>query len=65
MPIATLKFNLPEEKSEYDLAIKGGDYYSALWEIDQRCRSITKYGEKIDVYELCDEIRNMIPNLEE
>lgn len=43
--IATLKFNLPEEKEEFDLALKGMDYSIALHEFDQQTlRSVIKYG---------------------
>lgn len=40
----TLHFNLPEEKSEYDLVNKASDMYSLLWNFDQWLRSEIKYG---------------------
>jgi hypothetical protein len=33
--IAILEFNLPEDKCEFDLAIKAGDYYSCMFQISQ------------------------------
>jgi adenylosuccinate synthase len=60
MPVATLKFNLPEEKYKYNQANKASEYYCALWDIDQRLRGIIKYGEeKKDVNELAQEIREL------
>ena len=41
---ATLEFNLPEEKDEYDFANNGINYYSALVEFDQWLRSEYKYN---------------------
>jgi len=40
----TLHFNLPEEKSEYDLVNKSSDMYCILWNFDQWLRSEIKYG---------------------
>ncbi len=45
MAVATLKFSLPEERSEYNIAVKGIDYYSVLWELSQELRNRRKYGE--------------------
>lgn len=42
---ATLEFDLTEEKQEYENMIKGGDYYSALWEI---MGMLKVYEEKFD-----------------
>ncbi len=44
MPIATLQFNLPEEREEYELCMKAGRLSSMLWEFDQtHLRGATKY----------------------
>lgn len=56
--IVTLTFNLPEEKDEHTLAIKGSDYWSALWDLDQWLRDIIKYHSddkdlNIDTLEVC------------
>lgn len=44
MPKLKLKFKLPEEQSEANLAIKGGEYFAVLHDIDQKLRDITKYN---------------------
>ena len=36
---ATLEFNLPEDKEDFDFATNGINYYSALVEFDQWLRS--------------------------
>jgi len=40
---AILKFNLPEDYPEFEMATKGSDMHSALWEIDQWLRAQYKY----------------------
>ena len=40
---AILKFNLPEEQSEFDLANNASKYYSVLWDLDQYLRNFVKY----------------------
>jgi hypothetical protein len=60
---AILEFNLPEDQIDFDLAVKGTKYYSALWEMDQWLRSQIKYNDKLTdeqhaVYQVCrDELR--------
>lgn len=62
MPIATLKFILPDEEHEFRTAQQGQAAKSALWEIDQHCRSLLKHGEPTDEEaRLAEEIRSMIP----
>ena len=39
-----LKFDIPEETAEANLAIKGGDYFVVLNDLDQKLRDITKYS---------------------
>jgi hypothetical protein len=61
MPIATLRFTLPDEQAEYDAARLGREALSTLWDIDQRCRSLVKHGEPSEETErLAEEIRQMI-----
>jgi hypothetical protein len=43
MPEVILKFNLPEEQSEFDITSNAGKYYSVLWELDQYLRNFVKY----------------------
>lgn len=59
---ATLVFDLPDDQGEFDAAIHGRAALLALWEIDQRCRSLLKHGEPTaEQRELAEEIREMIP----
>lgn len=62
MPKAILKFDLPEEQSEFAAAIRGREALTILWGIDQRCRSLLKHGEPTEAERrLAEEIRQMIP----
>lgn len=62
MPSATLRFNLPEEESEFLDAQQGRQAKAALWDIDQNLRSLMKHGEPTpEERRLAEEIRNMIP----
>jgi len=61
MPTATLTFNLPDEQGDFAAAINGRKAFLALWEIDQRCRSLLKHGEPGDeARRLAEEIRQLI-----
>lgn len=51
MPIATLKFDLPEEQPEFDCAVSGADYKAVLEELNQMLRNKVKYGEGLSVVE--------------
>jgi len=60
-PVATLRFTLPDEQGDYDAARLGSQALLALWEIDERCRSLLKHGEPSDeAAQLAEEIRGMI-----
>lgn len=62
MPIATLKFTLPEEDVEFKTAMQGREAKVVLWDIDQKLRSLLKHGEPTPAQAvLAEEIRNMIP----
>ena len=59
---ATLEFNLPEDQSDFDLAVNGAKAQLALWEMDQWLRSQYKYmsdeeysKDKYETYEKCRE----------
>lgn len=63
MPIAILKFRLPEEEGDFNSALQGRDAKLVLWEIDQRLRSLLKHGEPTEEGgRLAQEIRDMIPS---
>lgn len=57
---ATLEFNLPEEKDEYDFANNGLNYYSALVEFDQWLRSEYKYNGNEAMYEVRQKLNEFI-----
>ena len=62
MPTAILRFTLPEEEVEFRTATQGRAAKVALWDIDQRLRSLLKHGEPTEEEQrLAEEIRNMIP----
>ena len=62
MPKATLTYDLPDEQGEFDAALAGRKALLALWEIDQRMRSLLKHGQPTaDERRLAEEIRAMIP----
>jgi len=66
MPKVKFEFNLPEEESDFLLALKGKEFFCSLWEIDQKCRSILKHGHDFkSVEDLAEYIRNMMPNLDD
>jgi glutamate-1-semialdehyde aminotransferase len=63
MPTATLTFQLPDEQGDFDAAIAGRKALSALWDIDQACRSLLKHGEPTEAESaLAERIREMIPS---
>ena len=59
---ATLEFNLPEEREEFEMTNRALDYYSQLSNIDNYLRSILKHGDPDyqDSISLAERIRNMI-----
>lgn len=62
MPIATLRYRLPDEQASYDAARLGGEAMQVLWQIDQRLREVVKYGKPSEeTRRLAEEIRAMIP----
>tara|TARA_B100000949_G_C14151935_1_gene395205 strand:+ start:166 stop:390 length:225 start_codon:yes stop_codon:yes gene_type:complete len=59
---ATLEFNLPEDKEEFNVASKAMDWAVLAWDIDQQCRNWIKYEEKRQeaVEDVLQSIRDMI-----
>jgi hypothetical protein len=45
---AILEFDLPEDNHDFQAAINGENYKSAIWEFDQLLRSEMKYKELTD-----------------
>ena len=59
---AILEFNLPEDQSDFDLAVNGAKAQVALWEMDQWLRTQYKYmsdtehsEDKYDTFVKCRE----------
>jgi len=56
---ATLEFNLPEDKEDYEMTINASKYYLALWHIKQELRSKLKYAELSEQeYEIYEKVSN-------
>ena len=59
---ATLTFTIPDEQAEFDAALRGREALTILHEIDQRLRSLLKYGSPtVEESRLAESIREMIP----
>jgi hypothetical protein len=61
-PEVTFKYFLPENQDELWLHVQASRMYTLLYEIDQNCRSITKYDSmaSVDKIKLAEDIRQMI-----
>ena len=57
---ATLEFNLPEDKEDFDFATKGINYYSALYEFDNWLRSEYKYNGNEPMFEVRKKLNEFI-----
>ena len=57
---ATLEFNLPEDREDFNYATNGFNYYMALVEMDQWLRSEYKYNGKEEMYEVREKLRQII-----
>ena len=65
---AILKFNLPEDQQDFDLAVNGAKAQVALWEMDQWLRAQYKYmpdeeysKDKYETFEKCrDQLREIM-----
>jgi hypothetical protein len=63
-----LKFKMPEEETEANFALKGGEYFVVLYDLYQKLREITKYennpfsGGKVtkEQIELAEQIREFL-----
>jgi hypothetical protein len=61
MPTITVTYNLPDEGAEYNAARIGREACMALWNIDQRLRSLTKHGDPSpETRALAEELRQLI-----
>jgi hypothetical protein len=60
-PVATLRFTLPDEQTEFNAAMQGRDAKGAIWSVDQYCRNILKHGEPSEeTRRHLEEIREML-----
>lgn len=58
---ATLKFNLPEEQTDFDNAVNGSKWSLVVWELDQYLRKKIKYGEiSQEAYDAFEECRDKL-----
>lgn len=65
---AILKFNLPEDQTEFEFASQGSNMWNALWEMDQWLRSQYKYMPDTEYsedkynayYEAREQLRNIL-----
>jgi len=56
---AILEFDLPKDNQDFQSAINGNNYKSAIWDFDQLLRSEMKYKElSDDTYKAYDYCRN-------
>ena len=44
---AILEFNLPEDKDDFNLAVKGSDWRYVCWKMEQLLRGQLKYNDDI------------------
>ena len=55
---ATLEFNLPEDKYEWENAVNADRMMRALWDINDELRKLWKYAELNDQqFEIVEQIR--------
>ena len=58
---ATIEFNLPDERTEFEMAAAAGEMYSAIWDVDAELRQLLKHGgDTAEVIESCRERLNEI-----
>jgi len=63
---AILEFNLPDDQTEFDLAISSNKFWNVLYELDQELRTKTKYASDDlpqDKYDAYQEVRNLLREL--
>ena len=62
---AILEFDLPEERYDFYLAVKGFEWYSAMYDLDQHLRSKVKYDDSLtdEQYIVYDGIREKLHDI--
>ena len=62
MPVAQLKFKLPEEETEFFIAANGEKWKGLLFDVVEKLRKIRKHEENQDRNNLADELIDEIYN---
>ena len=59
---AILVFDLPDERSDFNLARDGANWRGVVWDIDQQLRSIIKHDDNVSApaKTIYQKVRNMI-----
>jgi hypothetical protein len=67
MPIATLTFNLPDERFEHLVALHGGRFQSGIEDLNEWLRTLIKHGgiEKFTATELAEAVRERLRYMEQ
>jgi hypothetical protein len=63
---AILEFELPEEKSDFDLAVQGADWFFVAWKMDQWLRGQIKHAPEFmsdDTYKAFEQCREKLRSL--
>ena len=63
---AILEFDLPDEQPDFEAAINGYKWESAMWDMNQYLRSVTKYAPdetSAEVVEALDKARDELFNI--
>ncbi len=59
-----LKFNLPDDNTEFNLAVNAFKYWNVIYEFDQQLRNKLKYDNISDEeYEIYDKMRESLHDL--
>lgn len=60
MPIVTLRYNLPDEQSDFNMANNGSAYHSILWELDQWLRTQVKHNNRNELQDARDKLTELM-----
>lgn len=55
-----IKFNLPEEKEDMNMALRGPEFFYCLRDIDMEMRSHLKYDGKQNADQIAERVREII-----
>ena len=57
---ATLEFNLPEEREEFEGATDGWKWQSVVWDFDQMLREKIKHGNQEELVPVREALRELV-----